>query len=269
MAARTRAAGGGATRTASRHIAVTGAGTGIGRAIALRFAAKGVKLSLLARDAARLEETAELARAQGATAACFGVDIRRRKLVDAAFDACAAANGPIDVLVANAGIGGANRPGPRDRFDDLVATNLVGAYSCLRAAQRCLAPGPQARHLIVIASILARIGVADYTGYCASKTGLLGLVRALAMELAGDEVHVNAVCPGWVDTQMSREGIEGIAKAAKVDVKTAHDMAMSAVPMRRMSAPEDVAGLVAWLASKDSRGVTGQALDMNGGAFMI
>jgi NAD(P)-dependent dehydrogenase (short-subunit alcohol dehydrogenase family) len=264
-----RAAGKGATRAAGRHIVVTGAGTGIGRAIALRFAGKGARLSLLARDVERLEETAELAQAKGATAACFGVDIRKRKLVDATFDACAREHGPIEVLVANAGVGGANRPGPKDRFDDLVATNLTGTYSCLRAAQRHLAPAPGTRHLIVIASILARIGVADYTGYCASKSGLLGLVRALAVELAGDDVQVNAVCPGWVDTEMAREGLAGIAKAANVDVKAAYDMAMSAVPLRRMSAPEDVAGLVAWLASKDARGVTGQALDINGGAFMI
>lgn len=255
-----------------RHVVVTGAGTGIGRAIALRFAAPGVKLSLLARDVERLEQTARLARSAGARARCFRVDIRKRRSVDSAFAACAALHGPIEVLVANAGIGGANRPGPKDRFDDLVATNLTGTYSCLRAAQRHLAKrpasGPQARHLIVIASILARIGVADYTGYCASKSGLLGLVRALAMELAGDEVQVNAVCPGWVDTEMSRQGLEGIARAAKVDTKAAYEMAMSAVPMRRMSAPEDVAGLVAWLASSDARGVTGQALDINGGAFM-
>lgn len=255
-------------KPALRHVVVTGAGTGIGRAIALRLARKGVQLSLLARDLARLEETAVLARKAGANAACWSVDIRKRKNVDAAFDACAAAHGPIDVLVANSGIGGPNRPGAKDRFEDLVATNLTGTYWCLRAAERSLAPGPKARHLVVISSILARIGVADYTGYCASKSALLGLVRALATELAPHNVQVNAVCPGWVDTEMAREGLAGIAKAAGVDLQAAHDMAMSAVPLRRMSAPEDVAGLVAWLASDDARGVTGQALDINGGAFM-
>jgi len=253
----------------AQHVVVTGAGTGIGRAIALRLARKGTKLSLLARDVDRLDETARAVRKLGASAKTFGVDIRKRARVDEAFAACAKAHGPIDVLVANSGIGGPNRPGPRDRFDDLVATNLVGTYLCLRAAQRHLARGPKARHFVVIASILARIGVADYTGYCASKTGLLGLVRALAMELAREEVQVNAVCPGWVDTEMAREGVAGIAKAAEVGYDAAYEMAMSSVPMRRMSEPEDVAGLVAWLVSKDSRGVTGQALDINGGAFMI
>ncbi len=255
-------------KLAARHVVVTGAGTGIGRAIALRLAAKGVRLSLMARDLARLEATAQLARERGASVACWSVDIRKRKQVDAAFEACAQAHGPLDVLIANSGIGGPNRPGPKDRFEDLVATNLSGTYWCLRAAERVLASGPHTRHMIVIASILARIGVADYTGYCASKAGLLGLVRALAVELAPRDVQVNAVCPGWVDTEMAREGLAGIAKAAGVEVDAAYEMAMSAVPLRRMSAPEDVAGLVAWLASADARGVTGQALDINGGAFM-
>src|SRR5258705_32170 len=114
----------------------------------------------------------------------------------------------------------------------------------------------------------ARIGVAGYPGYCASKAGLLGLVRALAMELAPANVQVNAVCPGWVDTEMARAGIEGMARAMKTSAEAARAVAMQDVPLARMSAPEDVAGVVAWLLSSDARGVTGQGVDVNGGAFM-
>jgi NAD(P)-dependent dehydrogenase (short-subunit alcohol dehydrogenase family) len=253
----------------ARHVVVTGAGTGIGRAIALRFAREGATLSLLARDAARLESTAEAARAAGAARAhAFRCDIRRRADVEAAFEALASVHGPIAVLVANSGIGGANAPGREDRFEELVATNLSGTYHCLRSAQAHLAAAPQRRHLIVIASILARIGVPGYTGYCASKAGLLGLVRALAAELAPDDVAVNAVCPGWVDTEMAREGLAGMAAGMGLTLEQARAKAMEAVPLGRMSAPEDVAGLVAWLASPDARGVTGQGLDINGGAWM-
>jgi ketoreductase len=251
-----------------RHVVVTGAGTGIGRAIALRLAGKDVSLGLVARDSKRLEATAELVRARGARATALACDIRDRAAVDAAFNALARAHGPLHVLVANAGIGGPNEPGARDRFDELVATNLAGTYSCLRAAERHLAAGPGARHLVVVSSILARIGVAGYTGYCASKAGLLGLVRALAMELAPRNVQVNAVCPGWVDTEMAREGIEGIARATGTSAAKAREIAMEDVPLRRMAEPDDVAGLVAWLVSPDARGVTGQGLDLNGGAFM-
>ncbi len=254
---------------AARHIAVTGAGTGIGRAIALRLAREGARLSFFARDAARLEETTRLARKEGATGVvAFACDVRDRDAVGRAFARASETHGPLHVLVANSGIGGANEPGAGDRFDEIVATNLTGTYNCLRAAQAHLAEAPQARHLVVIASVLARIGVGGYTGYCASKAGLLGLVRALAMELAPQDVQVNAVCPGWVDTAMARQGIDGMAAGMGVSSDEAYRIAMQAVPLRRMSEPEDVAGLVAWLCSADSRGVTGQGLDMNGGAFM-
>lgn len=251
-----------------KHVLVTGAGSGIGRAIALRLAAEGARLSLLARDVARLAATA--AAAGGAPAPHVGAcDVRARASVDAAFAAAAEAHGPLDALVANAGVGGPNEAGDDDRFDDLVATNLGGTYACLRAAERHLAPGPGLRHLVAVSSILARIGVPGYTGYCASKAGITGLVRALGAELAADGVQVNAVCPGWVDTDMAHTGLAGMARSMNVSVDEAQRRAMQAVPMGRMSRPEDVAGLVAWLLSDDARGVIGQCIDVNGGAFMI
>ena len=256
-------------RFTGRHVIVTGAGTGIGRAIATRLAREGARATLLGRDTRKLQATADAIvaedRARPLVLAC---DVRRRAEVDAAFARAAESQGPVFALVANAGVGGPNAAGAHDRFDELVATNLTGTYSCLRAAERHLEPGPGARHLVVIASILARIGVPGYTGYCASKAGLMGLVRALAAELAPRDVQVNAVCPGWVDTDMAREGLEGMSKGMGVSFDEAKRIAMSAVPMGRMSQPEDVAGLVAWLLSPDARGVTGQGLDMNGGAFM-
>lgn len=258
------------TQASPRHVLVTGAGTGIGRAIALRAAREGARLSLLARARDRLAEAAEACRAAGAAGILVSsCDIRERARVDEAFAEAAEANGPIHVLVANSGIGGPNRPGPDDRFDDLIATNLIGTYSCLRAAERHLAPGPGLRHMVVISSILGRIGVPGHTGYCASKAALLGLVRALARELAADGVQVNAVCPGWVDTAMAREGIENLARDLGISSEQAFELAMQEVPVARMAEVEDVAGMVAWLASDDARGVIGQGLDLNGGAFMI
>lgn len=253
----------------SKHIALSGAGTGIGRAIAERLAAEGAKLSLFGRNLERLLETKEvLAGAEVLVSTC---DIRDRPAVDACFTKFVDEQGPLYALVANSGIGGSNESGSDDRFDDLVATNLTGTYSCLRAAERHLSGsngGADTRHLVVISSILARIGVPGYTGYCASKAALLGLVRALAAELAPDQVQVNAICPGWVDTEMAHEGLRGMADAMGVTKDEAKAIAMQAVPLGRMSQPRDIAGMVAWLLSADSRGVTGQALDMNGGAFM-
>ena len=116
--------------------------------------------------------------------------------------------------------------------------------------------------------ILARIGVSGYTAYCASKAGLLGLVRALAVELAPRRIHVNAVCPGWVDTDMAWRGFETRARELGGTRDDAFADAMREVPLRRMSRPEDVAGTVAWLLSDDARNVTGQAIDQNAGAWM-
>jgi NAD(P)-dependent dehydrogenase (short-subunit alcohol dehydrogenase family) len=259
----------GSKRFDARHVVVTGAGTGIGRAIALRLAEEGAVVSLLARDARRLDGVAQEIRSGGGRAQAFACDVRVRAAVDAAFDSARESAGPLFALVANAGIGGANAPGAGDRFGDLVATNLNGTYDCARAAQRHLAPGPEPRHMVVMASILARIGVAGYTGYCASKAGLLGLVRALAMELAPQNVQVNAICPGWVETDMALTGLQGMASAMNVTPDEARRIAMSAVPLGRMSQPAEIAGVVAWLISPDARGTTGQGIDVTHGAFMI
>jgi len=236
-------------RFGGKHVAVTGAARGIGLAIAQRLADEGARLTLLDRDDAVRDVL------PGATS--HVVDISDREAVLAAFTE------PLDGLVANAGIGGANLPGDGDRFDEILRTNLYGTYWCARAAEPLLADGGR---IVVTSSILSRIGVAKYTGYCASKAGLLGLVRALAAELAPRRIQVNAICPGWVDTDMTRLGLslfEGLTE------DEAWEVAKQEVPLRRMSEPAEIAGTVAWLLSDDSVGVTGQAIDQNNGAFMI
>ena len=206
---------------AGRHVVVTGAGRGIGRAIARRLARDGATLSFLARGVDDLRATAE----EIGGAFTSATDIREREAVDAGFAAAAEANGPIHALIANSGIGGPNEAGEGDRFYDLVQTNLVGTYDCVRAAQRHLAPDGR-RDVVVISSILARIPVPGYTGYSASKAGLLGLVRSFAAELAPDDVQVNAICPGWVATDMAREGIGLLAEALGVSYDEAFEHAM-------------------------------------------
>jgi len=237
-------------RLEGKHVVVTGAGTGIGRAIAQRLAAEGARLTLMARDESRLHDVVP-----GATTR--SVDIRDRDAVHAAFDE------ELYALVANAGIGGPNESGDGDRWDDIVQTNLYGSYWCVRAAEPLL---PDGGRIVVTSSILARIGVAGYTAYCASKAGLLGMVRAFAAELAPRGIQVNAVCPGWVNTDMAWQGL---SEWPGLSPEEAWEIAKREVPLRRMGEPEEIAGTVAWLLSPEALGVTGQGIDHNNGAWMI
>jgi NAD(P)-dependent dehydrogenase (short-subunit alcohol dehydrogenase family) len=255
-------------RFAHKHVLVTGAGTGIGQAIALRLVSEGAAVSLAGRRREPLEATRARIAAAGGRAQVVPFDVAQRAAVRAGVEAAARGFGPLHALVANAGIGGPNQDGPQDRFEELVRTNLLGSYQSARAALEHLAPGPGPRHLLFIASILARIGVGGYTGYCASKAALLGLTRSLAMELAPEAIQVNALCPGWVDTDMARQGIEGFAAATGQSFEQAKASAMAQVPLGRMASPEEVAALAAYALSDEARGLTGQALDLNGGAWM-
>jgi len=192
-----------------KHVVVTGAGTGIGRAIALRLAREGAALTLVARGRERLEATAA---SIGGPVRVEPCDVRQRRRVEKSMTRAAGALGPIHALVAASGIGGPNGADDEggDRFDDIVQTNVNGTYYCVRAMLEHLAPGPDARHIVVLSSILARIAVPRYTGYSASKAGLLGLVRSFAAELAPRGVQVNAICPGWVDTDMAWLGLDAL-----------------------------------------------------------
>jgi len=250
----------------SQHVVVTGAGSGIGRAIASRLDADGYSLTLIGRRREALAETAALLKGEACIAPASVTDAAG---LGAAFDAGVAAHGPLFALVANAGVGGANGPGSDDRFDELVGTNLSGSYLSMRAAEAHFDEASSSPpRIVAIASILARIGVPGYTGYCASKAGLLGLVRAMALELVPKGVRVNAICPGWVETDMAWEGLDGMAGAMGISRDEAHAIAMRDVPIGRMGKPEEIAGLVAWLLGPDSEGVTGAAVDANGGAWM-
>ena len=138
----------------------------------------------------------------------------------------------------------------------------------MRAAQEHLIKDGKATHMVVTSSCLARFGVPGYTAYCSSKAALLGMVRAFALELSRQGTQVNALCPGWVDTDMAWEGLDGMAEGMGITSQEAHDIAMKAVPLGRMSKPKEIAGTVAWLVSEDGAGVTGQGIDINGGSWM-
>ena len=248
-----------------RNVVVTGAGTGIGRAISLRLSRAGARLALFGRRKTLLEEVASEARGETRV---LSVDVCDADAQQAAFEEVASAFGPLHGLVAAAGVGGPNEAGPEDRWDGIVRTNLDGSYHSIRAFESQLAPGPEPRHVVMISSCLARFGVPGYTAYCASKAGLLGMTRALALEWAERGVLVNAICPGWVDTEMARAGMQAIADLSGEGFEEAKRGALDIVPLKRMSEPEEIAETVAFLFGPGGASFTGQSLDPNCGAWM-
>lgn len=255
-------------RQENQHYLITGGGTGIGRAMALRLATEGAKVTLVARTASKLQAVVEEIEAAGGVAQYHTCDIGDQAAVEQVVSDAVTSFGPLRGVLANSGIGSANFPGSDDRFDTVIQTNVNGTYYTLRAAQQHLVDDGAPTHMIVTSSCLARFGVPGYTAYCASKAALLGMVRAFALELAGQNTQVNALCPGWVDTDMAWEGLDGMAAGMGITPQAAHDIAMKSVPLGRMSKPSEIAGTVAWLLSEDGRGVTGQGIDINAGSWM-
>jgi len=246
---------------------VTGGGSGIGAGIAAALAANGAAVAVLGRRLEPLQQTVAQLRAQGGEALAVAADVTDRAAVGAAVDSATRALGGLDVLVNNAGIGGPNGcsfPGP-DRWDEIVRTNLDGVFFTTRAALRHLADGGR---IVSISSVLGRFGVPGYTAYCASKHGVIGFMKALALELAGRRITANTICPGWVDTGMAKDGMESMAEAMQLTFEEARRQALAAVPLGRMLEPREIGELVVWLCSAGARGMTGQAISHCGGQVM-
>lgn len=242
---------------------ISGAGSGIGRAIAQQLADEGHQCILLGRNADSLNDT--LISLDRGHHQLLIADIRDKAQLAGA--AHSLGDQTIDGLIANSGIGGENQWGDADRWDEIIGTNLTGTYNFVNTFLPALqASTEDVKHILITSSVLARLGVANYSAYCASKAALLGLMRSWAVQFAPEDILVNAICPGWVDTEMSQTGMQGIADGIGISKDEFYKLAMQSVPLRRMSQPEEIAGLVAYLLSQ--RSMTGQAVDMNGGAVM-
>ena len=250
----------------TKIVLITGAGTGIGRSIALTLAEQGFSLILCGRNHQNLQKTKNKLKNPGkhSTHSC---DIRKKGDVKSALEKNNIKS--LYGLVANAGIGGENTYGNKDRWNEVIETNLTGTY---QTVQECLPflknDDTLYKKIVILSSILARLGVPGYSAYCASKAGLLGLTRSLAAEYSGEKILINALCPGWVNTAMAQEGIDGFAEALNITPKQAYQEAMKQVPLGKMSEPEEIAQFVGYLLSEQQTSLTGQTFDINNGALM-
>jgi len=251
-----------------KHAIVTGGGRGIGAAIAAALAHEGATVSVLGRDGGRLAAQVEALGGSGQAQAVI-VDVADEASVRAAFAAVHGRFGRVDILVNNAGQA---ESAPFHRTDPalwqrMLGVNLTGTYLCTRAAlPEMLARG--AGRIVNVASTAGLVGYAYVAAYCAAKHGVVGLTRALALECAKSGVTVNAVCPGYTETDLVGEAVAGIVRKTGRSEAEARAALVARNPQGRMVQPAEVANAVLWLCLPGSAAITGQAIAVAGGEVM-
>jgi NAD(P)-dependent dehydrogenase (short-subunit alcohol dehydrogenase family) len=250
---------------AHTHAVVTGGGRGIGLAIATKLATMGASVSLLGRDRPRLYDAVQQM-PPGVNADAHVCDVTDVKSVGEAFAAIARAGRKVGILVNNAGVAkSAKFAATTDAlWNELIAANLTGAFLCSREALPALLEAKAGR-IVNVASTAALVGYPYVAAYCAAKHGVVGLTRALALECAGTRLTVNAVCPGYTDTDIVREAVANIVAKTGRTTDEARNALASRNPQKRLVAPEEVASAVAWLCLPESQSITGQAVAVAGG----
>jgi ketoreductase len=249
---------------------VTGGGTGIGKAIGLQLAKNGARVAIASRNRSHLDATSAEFRSLSLPVLPVQMDVRNKKDVQRAVSEVVAEWGEIHILVNNAGISGLiTTDDPDDtKWYDILDTNLNGMYLITKEVLQHM-PEHQGGRVINISSVLGKFGVPGYTAYCTTKHGMIGFTRALALEVVDRGITVNAICPGWVDTEMATQGIKETAALQGITLEEFKAQAVAAVPIKRFLEADEVAGLVCYIASDLARGITGQAINICGGQTMV
>jgi NAD(P)-dependent dehydrogenase (short-subunit alcohol dehydrogenase family) len=246
---------------------VTGGARGLGRVIALRLAREGADVCLAAPEADELEATAAAVRALGRRALPVRIDVTREDQVASLVGQVQQAFGQVDLLVNNAGIAGPTVPVThvgRADWDQVLAVNLTGMFLCCKHVLPLMLARRSGK-IVNISSIAGKIAYALRAPYAASKWGVIGLTLAIAKEVGEHNIQVNAVCPGPVEGERIRRVIEARAQETKQSLAEVERSYREQTLLKRLVSAEDVAALVAFLASSEADNITGQALDVSAG----
>jgi len=257
-------------RFSEKVVVVTGAGYGIGESIALAFAREGAYLVLAGRNKERLENVSGAIRAMDRKSIVKVTDVSHEDQAEQMIAAAVEHFGRVDILVNNAGIEGPTRlvsDVDAEDWNQTISTNLTGAFYCAKHAVRDMLKRSEGC-IVNIASVAGRIGYAYRTPYAASKWGLIGFSHSMAAELGSKGIRVNTVCPGPVEGERMNRVISNRAEATGIPIEKATRQALSGVPLHRMVTADEVAQAVLFLSTPEAAGITGQALNVDGGMNM-